>query len=200
MVHYGTNAYRNRHILVSGPSALLSPLYFRGEIVPKVYANKAQTWIQLIMAPYLVFFHHFFQPISYFRWPFSNSWKKEFEKKGFSLSVNEAKSSLDLSTEDTPPKKKISRNRIWALTVKKWCKKNVIFTAIEWVDSMKLMDRINKSAISQNPCLWRDHIISCGHTLHQRLLPFIEKDGILLWKELIRRVFLSWRIKKVDTL
>ncbi|MFT4855958.1 MAG: putative hemolysin, partial [Algoriphagus sp.] len=102
---YGTNATGIVIILVQTIGVTFAIVFF-GEIVPKVYANKAKREFSLIMASSISFFSIILKPISYFLMAFSNLLEKRIEKRGYSLSVNELNQALDLSTEDTPSEEK----------------------------------------------------------------------------------------------
>jgi putative hemolysin len=200
---YGTNATGIVIILVQTIGVTFAIVFF-GEIVPKVYANKAKREFSLIMASSISFFSIILKPISYFLMAFSNLLEKRIEKRGYSLSVNELNQALDLSTEDTPSEEKdILRGIVnfGTLTVKQVMQSRMDITAIDVeIDFHELMDRINKSGYSRIPVYEEtiDNIL--GILYIKDLLPFIEKDEDFAWKELIRKSFFVPENKKVDTL
>jgi len=200
---YGTNATGIVIILVQTIGVTFAIVFF-GEIVPKVYANKAKREFSLIMASSISFFSIILKPISYFLMAISNLLEKRIEKRGYSLSVNELNQALDLSTEDTPSEEKdILRGIVnfGTLTVKQVMQSRMDITAIDVeMDFHELMDRINKSGYSRIPVYEEtiDNIL--GILYIKDLLPFIEKNEDFAWKELIRKSFFVPENKKVDTL
>jgi gliding motility-associated protein GldE len=179
-------------------------IVFFGEIVPKVYANKAKIAFSLVMAPTISFFSTILKPISIILMAFSNLIEKRIEKKAYSLSVNELNRALDLSTEDAPNEEKdILRGIVnfGTLTVKQVMMSRMDITAIDMdIDFHELMDKINKSGYSRIP-VYEETIDNIRGILYIKdLLPFIERDEDFKWNELIRSSFFVPENKKVDTL
>jgi gliding motility-associated protein GldE len=200
---FGTNATGVLIILVQTIGVTFAIVFF-GEIVPKVYANKARQEFSLIMAPSISFFSIILKPISYFLMAFSNLLEKRIEKRGYSLSVNELNQALELSTKDTTSEEKdILRGIVnfGTLTVKQVMQSRIDITAIDVeMDFHELMDRINKSGYSRIPVYEETIDTILGILYIKDLLPFIEKDEDFAWKELIRKSFFVPENKKVDTL
>ncbi len=200
---FGTNATGIVIILVQTIGVTFAIVFF-GEIVPKVYANKARKEFSLIMAPSISFFSTLLKPVSFFLMTFSDLLERRIEKKGYSLSVNELNQALELTTEDTPSEEKdILRGIVnfGTLTVKQVMRSRMDITAIDVeIDFHELMDRINKSGYSRIPVYEEtiDNIL--GILYIKDLLPFIEKDEDFPWKDLIRKSFFVPENKKVDTL
>ncbi len=200
---FGTNATGILIILIQTVGVTFAIVFF-GEIVPKVYANKAKKEFSLIMAPSISFFSTILRPVSIFLMAFSDVLEKRIEKKGYSLSVNELNQALELTTEDAPSEEKdILRGIVnfGTLTVKQVMKSRMDITAVDVeMDFHELMDRINKSGYSRIPVYEEtiDNIL--GILYIKDLLPYIEKEEDFAWKELIRKSFFVPENKKVDTL
>lgn len=200
---FGMNATGIVVILVQTIGVTFSIVFF-GEIVPKVYANKAKVEFSLIMAPSISFFSTFLRPMSLLLMAFSNMLEKRIEKKGYSLSVNELNQALDLSTEDAPSEEReILRGIVnfGTLNVKQVMQSRMDITAIDMeMDFHELMDKINKSGYSRIP-VYEETIDNIQGILYIKdLLPFIERDEDFAWNELIRKSFFVPENKKVDTL
>lgn len=179
-------------------------IVFFGEIVPKVYANKARVSFSKIMAPSISFFNTLLRPISYLLMSMGNLIESKIEKRSYSLSVNELNQALEITTEDAAEDEKdILRGIVnfGTLTVKQVMKSRMDITAVDVdMDFHELMDRINKSGFSRIPVYEEtiDNIL--GILYIKDLLPHIEKDEDFAWKELIRKSFFVPENKKVDTL
>lgn len=179
-------------------------IVFLGEIVPKVYANKAKVGFSLIMAPTINFFSTILKPISLLLMFISNLIERRIEKKGVSLSVDELNQALELTTEDAADEEKDILKGIvnfGTLTVKQVMKSRMEITAIDTeMDFHELMDKINKSGYSRIP-VFEETIDNIEGVLYIKdLLPFIDRDENFNWKELIRKSFFVPENKKVDTL
>ncbi|WP_075348688.1 gliding motility-associated protein GldE [Algoriphagus marinus] len=200
---FGTNATGIVVILIQTVGVTFAIVFF-GEIVPKVYANKAKKEFSLIMSPSIAFFSTILKPISVFLMAFSDVLEKRIKKKGYSLSVNELNQALELTTEDTPSEEKdILRGIVnfGTLTVKQVMRSRMDITAVDVdIDFHELMDRINKSGYSRIPVYEEtiDNIL--GILYIKDLLPHIEQEEDFAWRELIRKSFYVPENKKVDTL
>lgn len=200
---FGTNATGIVVILIQTVGVTFAIVFF-GEIVPKVYANKAKKEFSLIMSPSIAFFSAILKPISVFLMAFSDVLEKRIKKKGYSLSVNELNQALELTTEDTPSEEKdILRGIVnfGTLTVKQVMRSRMDITAVDVdIDFHELMDRINKSGYSRIPVYEEtiDNIL--GILYIKDLLPHIEQEEDFAWRELIRKSFFVPENKKVDTL
>ncbi|WP_057937107.1 gliding motility-associated protein GldE [Algoriphagus resistens] len=200
---FGKNATGILIILVQTIGVTFAIVFF-GEIVPKVYANKAKVEFSLIMAPSITFFSTILRPFSMFLMAFSNLLEKRIEKKGYSLSVNELNQVLELTTEDAPnEEREILRGIVnfGTLTVKQVMQSRMDITAVDTdMDFHELMDKINKSGYSRIP-VYEETIDNIQGILYIKdLLPFIERDEDFAWNELIRKSFFVPENKKVDTL
>lgn len=200
---FGTNNTGIVVILVQTIGVTFAIVFF-GEIVPKVYANKAKIAFSLVMAPAISFFSTLLKPISVMLMSLSNLMEKRIEKRSYSLSVNELNQALDLSTEDTPSEEKeILRGIVnfGTLTVKQVMMSRMDITAIDMdMDFHELMDKINKSGYSRIP-VYDETIDNIQGILYIKdLLPYIERDEDFKWNELIRPSFFVPENKKVDTL
>lgn len=200
---FGTNATGILVVLLQTIGVTFAIVFF-GEIVPKVYANKAKIGFSLFMAPSLNFFSSLLRPVSALLLAFSNLIERRIQKKGYALSVNEINQALELTTEDTPEEEKeILRGIVnfGTLTVKQVMKSRMEITAVEMdVDFHELMDKINKSGYSRIP-VYEETIDSIQGILYIKdLLPHIDRDETFEWKELIRKSFFVPENKKVDSL
>lgn len=200
---FGTNATGIIVVLVQTIGVTFAIVFF-GEIVPKVYANKAKTRFSLFMAGSLRIFGSILRPFSAMLMAFSNLIERRIQKKGYSLSVNEINQALDLTTEDTPDEEKeILRGIVnfGTLTVKQVMKSRMEITAVEMdMDFHELMDKINKSGYSRIP-VYEETIDNIQGILYIKdLLPHIDRDETFEWKELIRKSFFVPENKKVDAL
>jgi gliding motility-associated protein GldE len=200
---FGTNATGIVIVLVQTIGVTFAIVFF-GEIVPKVYANKAKIGFSLFMATSLSFFSSLLRPFSTLLMAFSDLIERRIQKKGYSLSVNEINQALELTTEDTPEEEKeILRGIVnfGTLTVKQVMKSRMEITAVEMdMDFHELMDKINKSGYSRIP-VYEETIDSIQGILYIKdLLPHIDRDETFEWKELIRKSFFVPENKKVDSL
>lgn len=200
---FGPNASGIIIILVQTVGITFAIVFF-GEIVPKVYANKAKVQFSMVMAPTIGFFSTILRPFSMFLMAFSNVLEKRIEKKGYSLSVNELNQALDLTTEDAPnEEREILRGIVnfGTLTVKQVMQSRMDITAVDMeMDFHELMDKINKSGYSRIP-VFEETIDNIQGILYIKdLLPFIERDEDFKWNELIRKSLFVPENKKVDTL
>lgn len=200
---FGTNATGIIVVLVQTIGVTFAIVFF-GEIVPKVYANKAKTRFSLFMAGSLRIFGSILRPFSAMLMAFSNLIERRIQKKGYSLSVNEINQALDLTTEDTPDEEKeILRGIVnfGTLTVKQVMKSRMEITAVEMdMDFHELMDKINKSGYSRIP-VYEETIDNIQGILYIKdLLTHIDRDETFEWKELIRKSFFVPENKKVDAL
>jgi putative hemolysin len=200
---FGQNATGIIVILVQTIGVTFAIVFF-GEIVPKVYANKAKVEFSLRMAPSISFFSTVLKPFSIFLMAFSNLLEKRIEKRGYSLSVNELNQALELTTEDTPnEEREILRGIVnfGTLTVKQVMQSRMDLTAVDMeMDFHELMNKINKSGYSRIP-VYEETIDNIQGILYIKdLLPYIERDEEFAWNELIRKSFFVPENKKVDTL
>ncbi|WP_339867421.1 gliding motility-associated protein GldE [uncultured Algoriphagus sp.] len=200
---FGQNATGIIVILVQTIGVTFAIVFF-GEIVPKVYANKAKVEFSLIMAPSITFFSTVLKPFSMFLMAFSNLLEKRIEKRGYSLSVNELNQALEITTEDAPnEEREILRGIVnfGTLTVKQVMQSRMDITAVDTeMDFHELMDKINKSGYSRIP-VYEETIDNIQGILYIKdLLPYIEHDEDFAWNELIRKSFFVPENKKVDTL
>lgn len=200
---FGMNATGIVVIMIQTIGVTFAIVFF-GEIVPKVYANKAKIEFSLIMAPSINFFSTILKPISLFLMAISNLIERKIEKKGYSLSVDELNQALEITTEDAPNEEKdILRGIVnfGTLSVKQVMRSRMEITAVDTeMDFHELMDKINKSGYSRIP-VYHETIDNIEGILYIKdLLPYIERDENFAWKELIRKSFFVPENKRVDTL
>jgi gliding motility-associated protein GldE len=200
---FGTNATGIIVILIQTVGVTFAIVFF-GEIVPKVYANQANTRFALALATPLNFFTHLLKPFSVFLIAFSNLIEKRVQQKGYSLSVDELNQALELTTEDTPEEEKeILRGIVnfGTLNVRQVMKSRMEISAIDVeIDFHELMDKVNKSGYSRIPVYEETIDRILGILYIKDLLPHIEKDETFEWKSLIRKSFFVPENKKADSL
>jgi len=200
---FGLDAKGILIILVQTVGVTFAIVFF-GEIVPKVYANKARVSFSQTMAGAIFFFSKLLKPLSFSLMSIGNLIESRIEKRGYSLSVNELNQALEITTEDAAEDEKdILRGIVnfGTLTVKQVMRSRMDITAIDVeMDFHELMDKINKSGYSRIPVFEEtiDNIL--GILYIKDLLPYIEKNEDFAWKELIRKSFFVPENKKVDTL
>ncbi|MDN3204042.1 gliding motility-associated protein GldE [Algoriphagus sediminis] len=179
-------------------------IVFFGEIVPKVYANRARLSFSKTMAPTIYLFGNILRPISYLLMSMGDLIESRIEKRGYALSVDELNRALELTTEDTPEdEREILRGIVnfGTLTVKQVMKSRMDITAVDVeMDFHELMDKINKSGYSRIP-VFDETIDNIKGILYVKdLLPYIENDEDFAWQELTRKSFFVPENKKVDSL
>ncbi|TFV95960.1 gliding motility-associated protein GldE [Algoriphagus kandeliae] len=200
---FGMNATGIIVILIQTVGITFAIVFF-GEIVPKVYANKAKMEFSQTMAPTMKFFASILRPFSFLLMSISNLIERRIEKKGYSLSVEELNQALELTTEDTPDEEREILKGIvnfGTLTVRQVMRSRMEITAVDTeMDFHELMDKINKSGYSRIP-VFEETIDNIQGILYIKdLLPYIERDENFAWQELIRKSFYVPENKKVDTL
>ncbi|WP_026956270.1 gliding motility-associated protein GldE [Algoriphagus vanfongensis] len=200
---FGMNATGIVIILVQTIGVTFAIVFF-GEIVPKVYANKAKVEFSMIMAPTINFFSTILKPFSILLMFIGDLIERRIEKKAYSLSVDELNQALEITTEDAPDDERDILKGIvnfGTLTVKQVMRSRMDITAVDTeMDFHELMDRINKSGYSRIP-VYDETIDNIEGILYIKdLLPFIDRDENFAWKELIRKSFFVPENKKVDSL
>lgn len=200
---FGMNATGIMVILIQTVGITFAIVFF-GEIVPKVYANKAKMEFSQVMAPAMKFFSSILRPFSFLLMSISNLIERRIEKRGYSLSVEELNQALELTTEDTPDEEREILKGIvnfGTLTVRQVMRSRMEITAVDTeMDFHELMDKINKSGYSRIP-VFHETIDNIQGILYIKdLLPYIERDENFAWQELIRKSFYVPENKKVDTL
>lgn len=200
---FGFNAAGIIVILVQTVGITFAIVFF-GEIVPKVYATKANIEFSLMMAPYIYFFSLLLKPLTFLLLSISNIIEKRIQRKGYSLSVDELNQALELTTEHTTDEEKDILKGIvnfGTLSVKQVMRSRMDITAIDMeMDFHELMDKINKSGYSRIPVYSEtiDHIE--GILYIKDLLPHIDHDEDFQWQSLVRKGFFIPENKKVDSL
>lgn len=179
-------------------------IVFFGEIVPKVYATKANVEFSLMMAPYIYFFSIILKPLTFLLLSISNVIEQRIERKGYSLSVDELNQALEITTEDTTEEEKDILKGIVnfsTLSVKQVMRSRMDITAVDLdMDFHELMDKINKSGYSRIP-VYSETIDNIEGILYIKdLLPHIDHDEDFQWQSLVRKGFFIPENKKVDSL
>jgi len=179
-------------------------IVFFGEIVPKVYANKARVPFAKTMSGTLNFFNFILKPLSLFLMSISNVIENRIEKKGYSLSVDELHKALEMTSDSSSTEEKDFLKGIVnfsTLSVRQVMQSRMDITAIEIeMDFHELMDRINKSGYSRIP-VYKDTIDNIQGILYIKdLLNHIDKDENFAWQALLRKCLYIPENKKVDSL
>ncbi|MBW3467376.1 gliding motility-associated protein GldE [Arthrospiribacter ruber] len=200
---FGYNATGLLIIVVQTIGVTFAIVFF-GEIVPKVYATKANVQFSLMMAPVIYFFSFVLKPLSFLLLSVSNVIEKRIERRGFSLSVDELNQALEITTEDTSEEEKDILKGIvnfGTLSVRQVMRSRMDITAVDLeMDFHELMDKINKSGYSRIP-VFRETIDNIEGILYIKdLLPFIDLGEDFKWQDLVRKGFFVPENKKVDSL
>ncbi|HSJ67720.1 MAG TPA: gliding motility-associated protein GldE [Anditalea sp.] len=179
-------------------------IVFFGEIVPKVYANKARVSFAKTMSKSLNFFNILLKPLSLFLMSISDVIENRIEKRGYSLSVDELHKALELTSESSSTEEKDFLKGIVnfsTLSVRQVMQSRMDITAVDIeMDFHELMDRINKSGYSRIP-VYQDTIDNIQGILYIKdLLNHIEKDENFAWQALLRKCLYIPENKKVDSL
>ncbi|TVP48666.1 MAG: gliding motility-associated protein GldE [Mongoliibacter sp.] len=200
---FGFNATGILIIVVQTIGVTFAIVFF-GEIVPKVYATKANVEFSLLMAPYIYFFSIILKPLTFLLLSISNVIEQKIERKGYSLSVDELNQALEITTEDTSEEEKDILKGIVnfsTLSVKQVMRSRMDITAVDMdMDFHELMDKINKSGYSRIP-VYSETIDNIEGILYIKdLLPHIDHDEDFQWQSLVRKGFFIPENKKVDSL
>ncbi|KEO73498.1 gliding motility-associated protein GldE [Anditalea andensis] len=179
-------------------------IVFFGEIVPKVYANKARVSFAKTMSGTLNFFYISLKPLSLFLMSISNVIENRIEKKGYSLSVDELHKALEMTSDSSSTEEKDFLKGIVnfsTLSVRQVMQSRMDITAVDIdMDFHELMDRINKSGYSRIP-VFNDTIDNIEGILYIKdLLNHIDKDENFAWQALLRKCLFVPENKKVDSL
>lgn len=185
--------------------SITSIIILFGEIIPKVYANHNRKGFASLMSGFLKIFHSLFKPVSWILMSMSSVIEKNFERKGYNVSVDELNHALDLTHEQetTPNQKDILKGIVnfSTLSVKQVMKSRMDITAFDVeMDFHELMDQINKNSYSRVP-VYKETIDKIEGILYAKdLLPHVEKDEDFKWLTLLREGFFVPESKKIDSL
>jgi len=179
-------------------------IVFFGEIVPKVYANRARIPFAKVMSGSLSFFSTLLKPLSAFLMAMSNVIENRIEKKGYTLSVDELHRALEITGQHTTTEEKDFLKGIVnfsTLSVRQVMQSRMDITAVDVeMDFHELMDKINKSGYSRIP-VYEDTIDNIKGILYIKdLLNHLDKDEHFEWQALIRKGMFIPENKKVDSL
>jgi gliding motility-associated protein GldE len=131
--------------------------------------------------------------------------ERRFEKKGYSISVDELHQALEIATDEntSEEEKEILKGIVnfGTLTVKQIMRSRLDITAIdEECNFHELLDKINKSGYSRIP-VFNETIDSISGVLYIKdLLPYIEEDEQFEWRKLLRPGIFVPETKKIDSL
>ncbi len=186
--------------------AVTLAIVFFGEVIPKVYATQNNLSFAKTTAPALKLAESFFKPLSYILMGLSRIVEKRFEKKGYSVSVDELNQALEITTtnEDTTEEEKGILKGIVnfsTLSVKQVMRSRMDITAFDVeMDFHELMNKVNKSGFSRIPA-YKETVDSIQGILYVKdLLPSVNKDEHFQWQDLLRPGFFVPESKKIDSL
>lgn len=180
-------------------------IVFFGEIVPKVYATQSNLQFASITVHGLNLANSFLTPVSWLLMNTSNLIERRYEKKGFSISVDQLNQALEITTrqESSEEEKGILKGIVnfGTLSVTQVMRSRLDITAFNIEDNFHvLMDQINKNGYSRIP-VFRETIDRIEGILYAKdLLPYTEEDEHFEWQTLLRQPFFIPESKKVDAL
>jgi len=180
-------------------------IVFFGEVMPKVFAVQNNLLFSRITAPIIWISLRIFKPLAWLLMNLSQIIENRFEKKGYSISVDELHQALEIATDETTTEeeKEILRGIVnfGTLTVKQIMKSRLDLTAIDAECNFhELLDKINKSGYSRLP-VYKETIDSIAGVLYIKdLLPYIEESENFEWQKLLRPGFFVPETKKIDSL
>ena len=176
-----------------------------GEIVPKVYANQNRKGFASMMSGFLFIFHWLFRPTAWVLMSMSNVIERNFEKKGYNISVDEMNHALELTSEQetSQSEKDILKGIVnfSTLSVKQVMRSRMDITAFDiQMDFHELMDQVNKNSYSRIPA-YNETIDKIEGILYAKdLLPYVEQDEEFVWTALLREPMFIPESKKIDSL
>jgi len=192
-------------ILIILTAVVTFSIVFFGEVMPKVFAVQNYLLFSRITTPIIWVSLTLFKPLAWLLMNLSQVIENRFEKKSYSLSVDELHQVLEIATDEntSEEEKEILKGIVnfGTLTVKQIMKSRLDFTAIDAdCDFHELLDKINKSGYSRIPVFNEtiDNII--GVLYIKDLLPYIEEGENFDWKKLLRQGFFVPETKKIDSL
>lgn len=179
-------------------------LLLLGEVIPKIYANKAPLKLAGFMAFPILYIRFFFNPFSSILVSSTSFIDKRIKKKGHQISVDELSKALELTTDD---REKEDDQRILEgivkfgnTDVKQVMTSRVDVVSIEEEMSFKEINKlILDSGYSRIP-VHKENFDNISGVLYVKdLLPHLQKENFK-WKSLIRKPFFVPENKKIDDL
>lgn len=180
-------------------------IVFFGEVMPKLFAVQNYLSFASITAPILWLSIRVLKPVSWVLMNLSNIIEKRFERKGYSLSVDELHQVLEIATDEntTEEEKEILKGIVnfGTLTVKQIMRSRLDIVAFDIEDNYhELLDKINKSGFSRIP-VFDETIDNINGVLYIKdLIPYIEEDENFAWQNLLRQGYFVPETKKIDSL
>ncbi|MEL7145297.1 MAG: gliding motility-associated protein GldE [Bacteroidota bacterium] len=176
-----------------------------GEIVPKVYANHNRKGFAALMSGFLMVFHRILKPVAWGLMSISNVIERNFEKKGYNISVDDMNHALELTSEQetSQSEKDILKGIVnfSTLSVKQVMRSRMDITAFDIeMDFHELMDQVNKNSYSRIP-VYNETIDKIEGILYAKdLLPYVESEEDFAWTALLREAMFIPESKKIDSL
>jgi gliding motility-associated protein GldE len=192
-------------ILIILTSSVTFAIVFFGEVMPKVFAVQNYLLFARITAPLLWISTRVLKPVAWVLMNLSGVIEKRFEKKGYSISVDELHQALEIATDKntSDEEKEILKGIVnfGTLTVKQIMRSRLDITAVdEDCNFHELLDKINKSGYSRIP-VFNETIDSISGVLYIKdLLPYIEEEENFEWQKLLRPGIFVPETKKIDSL
>jgi gliding motility-associated protein GldE len=192
-------------VIIALSSAVTIAIVYFGEIIPKVYANQNKIQFASFSTGLMSFSFVLFYPLTYVLMGIGNLIENKIERKGYSISVDELNTALELTARDETSieEKGILKGIVnfGTLSVRQVMKSRVDVTAFDVeTDFHELMDQINKTGYSRIP-IYSETIDKIEGILYIKdLLPHIDKDENFEWLELLRPAFFVPESKKIDGL
>lgn len=192
-------------LVVSLTAAITFAILFFGEVIPKNYATLNNLYFAKLTASALGVSSTVFRPLSWGLLKISDLVEKRVEKKGYSLSVDELNTALEITTnlDASEEEKGILKGIVnfGTISVKQVMKSRLDITAVDYEDDFHtLMDRINKSGFSRIP-VYKETIDKIEGLLYIKdLLPYTDRDEDFQWRNLLRPGYFIPESKKIDGL
>lgn len=185
--------------------SVTSLLLLFGEIIPKIYATKANIVIaEMLVYPlqYLIFI---FYPFSFLLVKSTKIIDKRIKKSGHNISVNELSHALELNPEiaSTEDEHKILQGivKFGDTSVRQIMKYRADVSAIEITSSFdKVLSCIHDCGYSRLPIFSENLDFVKGVLYIKDILPYLDEKPEFDWQKLIRSAFFVPENKKLDDL
>jgi putative hemolysin len=181
-------------------------IVFFGEVLPQVYATPNNLRFAQFTSPVLKVFETLFKPLSFLLLSMSNIIDRQFQRKGYDISVEELHQALEITTtneETSEEEKDILKGIVnfGTLSVKQVMRSRMDITAFDdEMDFHELMDKINKSGFSRIP-VYHETIDNIEGVLYIKdLLSYVDQDEHFKWKQFLRPGYFVPETKKIDSL
>lgn len=174
-----------------------------GEIIPKLYANRAQLKVVLLMENPLTFLVHFFRPLALLMIKSTSIISRRIEKKN-AISIDQLSKALEL-TQDTEitQEKDILEGivRFGNITVIDIIRARINVVAVEYSSSyQEIKAIITENGYSRMP-VYKDNLDNIKGILYVKdLLPHLDEKPDFQWQTLLRPAFFVPETKKINDL